>query len=168
MASVVWHRLVFDPRKSRRNFVNEAEFVDWCSRHLGDFKYTKAGFTTIQWDHAVSSPGQRLWMVLIPGQDSYQTGETEILSYLADHHWALDDFDVIVYMKYQGATSEVLFPIHRRHAQSHDYRVDDEITVAMKIALLRRFTAEARYEDRSVLEDIISDYHKLVGNTIGG
>jgi len=109
--SVLWHRVMFDPRKSRDNFENAREFSEWCERNLSRFDYLEAGFSILRWDHAVNNPGIKAWTVLIPGNTEYRTGDVEIMRYFSENHWSIDGYDVVMYLKYDDETNERLFPI---------------------------------------------------------
>ncbi len=113
-----WHRLIFDPRPGRSNFASSEEFTAWCAEPLADFEYRTAGFIIPNWADTVTSFGVKLWNVIIPGQTSYATGETTVLGFLANTQWAIDDFDVLLYIKAAPGENEILFPV-RAGGNSH-------------------------------------------------
>ena len=109
--SVLWHRIVFDPRNYRDNFSNSREFSEWCARNLSCFDYLEAGFTNLRWDHAINHRGIKAWMVIVPGKTEYRTGETDIMRFFAENHWTIDGYDVVMYLRYHDNTNEKIFPI---------------------------------------------------------
>lgn len=112
--SVHWHRICFDPRSNREQFSNSEAFARWLGMHFSQFDYQSAGYIILPWNETVNTMGVPLWNILIPGKSSYRNDETDILRYLSEKHWVVDNYDTIVYLKYTDGGNELLFPIREK------------------------------------------------------
>lgn len=109
--SVIWYRVCFDPRAGRENFGTNTQFMEWAREHFSDFNFRTAGFITLDWSDTPNTKGERLWNLLIDGQKPHADGDPNIFTHLAATQWCVDNFDVLLYIKYRDDTHERLFPI---------------------------------------------------------
>ncbi len=109
--AVIWHRICFDPRDVSKRFENRDVFGAWCATHFSDFEYTTAGYSIRPVNHRVNSGGAPCWNILIPGKSVYAGEEPDIIRFLSEKHWSIDEQDIILYVKYDHEREELLYPI---------------------------------------------------------
>lgn len=102
--SVVWYRVCFDPRPTRERFKDSNEFDIWLAKHFAGIDFRNAGFVDCPHHETLNTHGTPLWNIIVPG------GGSDIIQFLSEQDWVIDDFDTILYVRCYDESEE---KVHR-------------------------------------------------------
>jgi hypothetical protein len=108
-----YYRIAFDPRNPEDNFKNRDDFLYWCKKHLNGINWSIVGLMVPNWADVKTCGGARLWAVKISLTDVLAPAYPDPMHFFADNKWAIDGFDMLIYIKPSDGGNEYLFPIHK-------------------------------------------------------